>query len=954
MTRSKPGGSGTSGSVLDTYGDNDTFTGVEGIKGSVNADIFNGNGGDQEMEGMAGGDTFNGAGGFDRVNYDNEQDADNSDFGIIVNLGSTALVNFNLGDSRGATNNVAVGKALDTFDDTDTLASIEQVRGTFRRDYMVGDNNGNEFGGEGGNDTLIGGADEDNLTGGAGNDTVTAGAGGFDYIGGGSGTDSVNGEAGYDQLDFSERNSNGLTFLLQTRKVTGTYDDDEDSAGMETVNTTFAGIERLVGSNGNDSFTAHSSFVHSTDADGIDNDHRVLTVAGMDGADTFTDGTVGRGQLMVSYDQEKWEQQRFEDSGDSLGRWGSQPNEFGVIVNLSGAGLVANIGDGNRLVASLRARDTFGNTDIFAGANGAVRNFQLTDANDFLRAGSAQTYVQGRDGNDTLEGGIARDFFRGGNGNDTLRGFGGNDELRGDDDGNAPGNDTLDGGIGNDYLKGGAGNDIMNGGADFDYINYNNETTFNGDGGTHGVIVNLATTAITATVAGIGTVSVAAGRARDAFTGTDTIQLVERIEGTGYQDWLNGGAIGEELVGDGGNDTIKGNAGDDELEGGNGDDTIWGGVGTDRMSGGNGNDTLRGEGNAAGTEDSLSGDDGNDILEGGDGADGLNGGNGNDILKGGTGDNFYSGGTGNDTMIGGGAGAHDKISYRNDIGTHGITANWATGKITDVFGATDSFSGIEAIKGSRFADKVTGNGAANTFEGLKGNDTFNGAGGVDRMDYRFDDQLPGSIKGIIVDLQTSKVRTTIKGTGKDTYGGTDTLINVEDIVGSRFGDTITGSSVANNLRGDLGNDKLTGDLGSDSLNGEDGNDTLIGGAGRDFMGGGLGRDIFKYLRTTESGITAGSRDRITDFKHLQDDIHLTTIDANTGAGGNQNFTFIAAKGSATTAFTAAGQVRWYQQNANGSANDKTIVRINTDADAAAEMTIELQGLISLTKADFVL
>jgi hypothetical protein len=62
-------------------------------------------------------------------------------------------------------------------------------------------------------------------------------------------------------------------------------------------------------------------------------------------------------------------------------------------------------------------------------------------------------------------------------------------------------------------------------------------------------------------------------------------------------------------------------------------------------------------------------------------------------------------------------------------------------------------------------------------------------------------------------------------------------------------------------------------------------------------------------------------------------INLSIIDANSLVAGNQTFTYI---GSA--AFTAAGQLRY----AGG------ILQGNTDADAAAELEIQLVGAPALT------
>ena len=62
-------------------------------------------------------------------------------------------------------------------------------------------------------------------------------------------------------------------------------------------------------------------------------------------------------------------------------------------------------------------------------------------------------------------------------------------------------------------------------------------------------------------------------------------------------------------------------------------------------------------------------------------------------------------------------------------------------------------------------------------------------------------------------------------TGTATGGaGSDTLIAIENVIGSTFADTITGNSGSNSLRGDGGNDTLIGTAGNDTLNGGAGSD----------------------------------------------------------------------------------------------------------------------------------
>jgi Ca2+-binding RTX toxin-like protein len=63
--------------------------------------------------------------------------------------------------------------------------------------------------------------------------------------------------------------------------------------------------------------------------------------------------------------------------------------------------------------------------------------------------------------------------------------------------------------------------------------------------------------------------------------------------------------------------------------------------------------------------------------------------------------------------------------------------------------------------------------------------------------------------------------------------GADTLTGIENLYGSKHGDTLTGDDNANNLYGQSGDDLISGGGGLDTLGGGGGNDTLYGGAGID-------------------------------------------------------------------------------------------------------------------------
>jgi Ca2+-binding RTX toxin-like protein len=119
---------------------------------------------------------------------------------------------------------------------------------------------------------------------------------------------------------------------------------------------------------------------------------------------------------------------------------------------------------------------------------------------------------------------------------------------------------------------------------------------------------------------------------------------------------------------------------------------------------------------------------------------------------------------------------------------------------------------------------------------------------------------------------------------------------------------------------------------------------ISGGAGKDLLTGGAGADRFVYASIADSVVGANA-DRIADFSHAQGDkVDLSLIDANTGAPGDQAFSFIGA-GLYTG---VAGQLRF--------ASDGIVNTIAGDinGDSVSDFHIQLAGSIGLVAADFVL
>jgi Ca2+-binding RTX toxin-like protein len=127
-------------------------------------------------------------------------------------------------------------------------------------------------------------------------------------------------------------------------------------------------------------------------------------------------------------------------------------------------------------------------------------------------------------------------------------------------------------------------------------------------------------------------------------------------------------------------------------------------------------------------------------------------------------------------------------------------------------------------------------------------------------------------------------------------GGTDTISNFENAVGSIQSDNLYGNAGANTFDGNGGDDFLFSFAGNDVLDGGAGNDLIFGGAGKDVLSGGTGNDTFLFTNATDTGKTAATRDHITDFNtnsagNDADVLNFSLMDADPTAPGNQAFVF---------------------------------------------------------------
>jgi Ca2+-binding RTX toxin-like protein len=132
---------------------------------------------------------------------------------------------------------------------------------------------------------------------------------------------------------------------------------------------------------------------------------------------------------------------------------------------------------------------------------------------------------------------------------------------------------------------------------------------------------------------------------------------------------------------------------------------------------------------------------------------------------------------------------------------------------------TNSSETINASDGvTQGPDIISGLAGDDTIFGLGGNDTISGGAGADTIDGG-----AGIDTASYVDADAGVVASVGGGLGGEAAG--DLLINVENLVGSMFNDTLAGDDGANVLIGLGGDDRFKGGGGADTLNGGSGRDT---------------------------------------------------------------------------------------------------------------------------------
>lgn len=558
---------------------------------------------------------------------------------------------------------------------------------------------------------------DDVINAGGGNDIIHAGAG-DDTVHAGTGSDLLEGGLGADLLDGGV----GDDTATYQNAGTGVVAALDVTLGItnagEALGDTYASIENLTGSDYDDTLVGNADSNVLTGGDGDD------VLIGGAGADTLIGGG---GTNTASY----------IFSTDS------------VILNL--ATNSGSAGDANG--------------DILSG----IQNLTGGQANDtFISNALTQSnHYDGQGGNDTvsyqtsnsavtasLTTGLSDVILTNASLGDTytsienLTGTSYGDTLIGDSASN-----VLTGNQGDDTLEGLAGADTFVGGSGSDTVSFAHSSA--------GVAVSLTSafsvgSSITATNDAVG----------------DTFSSIENLTGSAYDDTLVGGASTNVLSGGDGDDVLEGMGGADTLDGGAGNDTLTFEHSTSAvavaLSSGLSGFTAQGDATGAtfSNLENITGSNFNDTLIGNAENNVLAGGDGDDVLEGLGGADSFDGGSGTNTV---------SYEHSTDNGSGGgLTVSLTDNSLNTGDAVGDTFSNVQNLTGSEYADVLYGDAGNNVLMGGSGDDTLDGMAGTDTL-------YGGDGDDILQDDLSGEARI-YGGSGDDTVitSGSDTSLDVID------------------------------------------------------------------------------------------------------------------------------------------------------------------------------
>ncbi|AEG56748.1 calcium-binding protein [Sinorhizobium meliloti] len=255
----------TAGTVIDQFGNSETFQNFEEFRGTQFSDRMIGSSVDETFMGFGGRDTIAGGAGIDTIRYDRD---------------------FQLGATKGVNVNLTNGVSIDSFGSQDALSGIENVRATDLKDTIVGNSSSNFIRAFKGNDFINGAGGADEMRGGAGNDTYYVDNAGDivnETADSGAGTDTVRSSISFNLGNTAAAigNLEHLT-LLNTGNISGTGNSLNNTLTGNSGNNGLNGAggnDLIDGGLGNDSLrgsTGLDTFLFSTALNAVTNVDTIL------------------------------------------------------------------------------------------------------------------------------------------------------------------------------------------------------------------------------------------------------------------------------------------------------------------------------------------------------------------------------------------------------------------------------------------------------------------------------------------------------------------------------------------------------------------------------------------------------------------------------------------------------------------------------------------------------
>ena len=755
--------------------------------------------------------------------------------------------------------------------------------GTRFGDLMLGESaSQNTLNGNGGNDSIVGGAQRDDLSGGAGNDTIDGGGNTIP-----TGTSAWDERSYYDVARFEAnrseftitKNNNGSytvqhlipstlgglgTDTVKNVEILQFSDMSEDlmvkvNPGGKLVDGNWVTFPNYVGTNfadnvtdtvdggsndfqmhdGNDTVHAGPGDDHVNAGSGHDlvyleagNDNASLgtgndTVYGGDGTDgiQYLD-SVKRYDISVHLKSDGSQVGTFDKS--TLSFTGQAYDAATMYVQVVDKLPSANGGEGTDKLYDIEHIDFDGGTLYLATA---TKDNLTLQAGDFLTA--ANTIGNGGSINGTNDA-------------DTLIGTDYNDWIQG-----WAGNDKLDGGAGDDQLNGGLGNDTLIGGSD----NTAYQTSYWSAGDTaqyFGAVLERLNISHKMTDDASGTVTGITNAVY--YIVTDLASLIDKTKINGEYNLASSNV--DETVGFGQDILV----GIEKIQIGQPEDNkiiqlapvtqqySWGGSWWEWSD----NTWYKWEYPVSRTY--MTGTFNSEILLGTPDGDQIDGQGGNDTIDGGGEGSVY---TATKYVYNYLTSKYENVKDNdgNNI-TKPIAGNsWETEDVVRYSGSRERYTikGVLVHKG--------GTDEAPTYAVVDAKD----ATGTELFGIQVTDLLPDSAGGTGTDLLINIERVEFNGSqlsikpqiweGEDTWSQPGTTLKYVNAQGTEFDDVLNGRN---------GNDWLSGNAGNDTLLGGSGGDDLDGGAGNDILDGGANStlDQWGYARTDTAHYNA-SFDRFT-------------------------------------------------------------------------------------------